>query len=122
MAIVVRGDSQEPSTVKDGIYPAKLTAVREFENSYGPRLGFEFTLGGEAEGLTVMRSTTPKLTPQSKLAELLRGLSGTDIGQIDVECGFDLEALIGTDCQVIIRQARGKNGKLYSNVEGVFRQ
>lgn len=121
MGIVVRGESQEPSMVKDGVYPAKLTAVREFENGYGPRLGFEFTLGGNAEGQTVMRSTTPKLTAKSKLSELLRGLVGRDIDTRDMECGFDLETLVGTDCQVIVRQSQGKNGKLYTNVEGVFR-
>ena len=121
MAILVRGEGQEPSQVKDGVYPATLTAVKQFENSYGPRLGFEFTLGGDAQGQTVMRSTTPKLTAKSKLAEMLRGLVGRDIDSMDMECGFDLETLVGTDCQVIIRQSQGKNGKRYSNVEGVFR-
>lgn len=122
MGIVVKGESQEPSQVKDGIYPATLTAVKQFQNSYGPRLGFEFTLGGDAQGQTVMRSTTPKLTAKSKLAELLRGLVGRDIDSRDMECGFDLETLVGTDCQVMVRQNQSKNGKLYSNVEGVFRE
>ena len=122
MAIVVKGESQKPDLVSDGVYPARLTAVREYENSYGPRLGFEFTLGGSAEGQTVMRSTTPKLTPKSKLADLLRGLVGREVDQTDMECGFDLETLVGTDCQVIIRQSQSQNGKLYSNVEGVFRK
>jgi len=122
MAIVVRGESQEPNVVADGIYPATLTAVKQFENSYAPRLSFEFTLGGEGQEQTVMRSTTPKLTAKSKLAELLKGLAGRDIDRMDMECGFDLETLVGTDCQVIVRQSQGKNGKLYSNVEDVFRQ
>jgi len=121
MAIVLQADSQEPELVPDGVYPAQLTAVKEFENSYGPRLGFEFTLGGSAQGQTVMRSTTPKLTAKSKLAELLRGLAGRDIDQTDLACGFDVESLVGTDCQVIIRHSQGKNGKRYSIVEGVFR-
>ena len=122
MAIVLQAESQEPDLVPDGVYPAKLTCVKEFQNSYGPRLGFEFTLGGRGEGKTVMRSTAPKLTPKSKLAELLRGLMGRDIDQMDLSCGFDLEELVGIKCQVLIRQSQGKNGKLYSNVEGVFRQ
>ena len=122
MAILVRGEGQEPSQVRDGVYPATLTAVKQFENSYGARLGFEFTLGGDAQGQTVMRSTTPKMTPKSKLAEMLRGLVGREIDSMDMECGFDLETLVGTDCQVIIRQSQGKNGKFYSNVESVFRQ
>ena len=50
MAIVIQADSQTPEVVPDGLYPAQLTAVKEFENSYGPRLGFEFTLGGGAQG------------------------------------------------------------------------
>ena len=120
MAIVIQADSQEPELVPDGVYPAQLTAVKEFENSYGPRLGFEFTLSGAGEGKTVMRSTAPKLTPKSKLAELLRGLMGREVDDMDIACGFDVESLVGTDCQVIIRQSRGKSGKLYSNVEGVF--
>ena len=122
MAIVLQAESQEPDLVPDGVYPAKLTSVKEFHNSYGPRLGFEFTLGGNGGGKTVMRSTAPKLTPKSKLADLLRGLMGRDIDQMDLACGFDVEELVGTDCQVLIRQSQGKNGKLYSNVEGVFRQ
>lgn len=122
MAIVIQAGGQKPEVVPDGLYPAQLTAVKEFENSYGPRLGFEFTLGGDAQGQTVMRSTTPKLTPKSKLGELLRGLMGRDIDSMDMDCGFDLETLVGTACQVMIRQSHGKNGKVYSNVEGVFRQ
>ena len=122
MGILVRGESRKPDLVADGVYPAKLTAVHEFENSFGPRIGFEFTLGGSAQGQTVMRSTATKLTPQSKLAEMLRGLTGRDIDRSDIDNGFVLDNLIGTNCQVIVRQARGRNGQLYSNVEGVFSQ
>lgn len=124
MSIVVKAkgqESQEPELVEDGLYPAKLTDIKQFENAYGPRLGFEFTLGGNGEGKTVMRSTTPNLTEKSKLADLIRGLTDTELGPTDMFGGFDLETLIGKDCQVLVRQSRSKNGKTYSNVEQVFR-
>lgn len=120
MSIVVKAESPDTDLVEDGVYPAKLTAIKQFENAYGPRLGFEFTLGGTAAGQTVMRSTTPKLTAKSKLADLIQGITGELLSPEEVYSGVDLETLIGKPCQVLVRQSRSKNGKVYSNIEQVF--
>jgi len=109
----------QQQVVDDGIYPAKLTGVKEFDNAYGPRIGFEFTLGGKAAGCVVMRSTTPQLTPKSKLADLIQGLTGKDVSDMG-DSEIDLQQMVGTQCQVLVRKSRSQNGKVYSNVEQVF--
>ena len=117
MVIVSMKNQQQ--VVDDGIYPAKLTGVKEFDNAYGPRIGFEFTLGGKAAGCVVMRSTTPQLTPKSKLADLIQGLTGKDVSDMG-DSEIDLQQMVGTQCQVLVRKSRSQNGKVYSNVEQVF--
>ena len=124
MAIVVQPSSKgkTASVVPNGTYKAKLTNIKQFENSYGTRLGFEFTIiEGDQDGNTVMRSTTPNLSRQSKLAELLRGLLGRALDEFELTSGMDIEDLIGTECNILVLQSRGKNGQHYSNVEQVFK-
>ena len=121
MSIMIKAESQVSGLVEDGVYPAKLTAVRQFSNAYGPRLGFEFTLGGKGAGNTVMSSTAPNLTEKSKLAELIRGLSEKELRPAELSEGFDLETLVGRECQVLVLQSTSKNGSIYSNVEQVFK-
>jgi hypothetical protein len=122
MAVMVKPKEQSNAVVvPDGTYNAKLTGIREFQNSYGDRIGFEFTLqGGEVDGLTVMRSTSINLSAKSKLAELLRGLLGRDLIEMELTGGMDVEELIGTECKVLVLQSRGNGGQLYSNVVQVF--
>jgi hypothetical protein len=115
---MVIAKSQEQSIVDDGVYPAQLTGIKEFSNVYGPRIGFEFTLGGKAAGNVIMRSTAPQLTPKSKLADVLQGLTGKNLDAMGSQ--IDLQTMVGTQCQVLVRKSQGKNGKLYSNVEQVF--
>lgn len=121
MSIMIKAESQVSDLVENGVYPAKLTSIRKFDNAYGPRLGFEFTLGGNGVGNTVMSSTTPNLTEKSKLAELIRGLSEKELHPTELSDGFDLETLVGSDCQVLVLQNTSRNGNVYSNVEQVFR-
>ncbi len=122
MAIVIKPkNGTKPTMVQNGIYSAKLSDIRQFQNAYGDRLGFEFTIkGGDCDGLSVMRSTTPNLTAKSKLAELLTGLLGRSLKDFELTGGMDIEDLIGTECQLLIMQSQGRNGQTYSNVEKVF--
>ena len=109
------------AVVKDGTYTAELTGIRQFTNSYGPRLGFEFTIrGGPADGTAVMRSTAPQLTPQSKLAEVIEGILGRSLTDKELQGGFDLEDLIDKECNILVLQSKSKTGAVYSNVERVF--
>jgi hypothetical protein len=62
MVMLLKPKSKETAAaVPDGTYKATLSKVTQFENAYGQRIGFEFTLQGKGvEGERVMRSTTPK--------------------------------------------------------------
>ena len=120
--IVKKAPSKAASaTVPDGTYPATLTGVKSFENSYGTRVGFEFTLhGAGVEGVNVLRSCSPALSFKSKLADVIKGLLGRELTAAEIGQGIDLEKLIGTRCMVLVMQGQGRMGHTYSNVERVF--
>lgn len=110
------------AVVPDGTYKATLSNVTQFENVYGQRVGFEFTLqGAGVDGAKVMRSTSPVLSAKGKLAEVLTGLLGRELTGKELTSGIDVEALIGYECEVLVLQSRGKNGATYSNVERIFK-
>lgn len=120
--MIVKPKAQaQGKVVKDGTYKATVKEVKSFTNAFGERLGVVFQLdGGEYDGVELMRSCSPELTAKGKLAELIKGVIGRDITQEEYLKGFDLDALTGVSCQVLVLQSRGKNGNLYSNVERVF--
>lgn len=109
------------TVVPDGTYRAVLTGIRQFSNSFGERIGFEFSIkGGQFDGAKIMRSTAPQLSRQSKLAEVLVGLLGRELTVEELNLGLDLEQLVGAECSVLVLAAKAKNGATYSNVERVF--
>lgn len=121
MVMLLKPKSTAAAVVPDGTYKAQLTKVTQFDNAYGQRIGFEFTLQAHGvEGQRVMRSTAPNLSPSSKLADVLRGILGRELTTDELVKGMDVEALVGRECSVLVLSARGKNGNTYSNVERIF--
>ena len=109
------------ASIKDGTYRATVSNLKQFANTYGERIGFEFTIsGGQFDGEKVMRSTAPQLTKQSKLAEVIEGILGRDLTDTELQGGFDLENLIDKECSILVLQSKSKTGAVYSNVERVF--
>ena len=63
------------AVIKDGTYRATVSNLKQFANTYGERIGFEFTIkGGQFDGERVMRSTAPQLSKQSKLREAIESV------------------------------------------------
>ena len=122
MTLVVKQKSAaNAAVIKDGSYKATLTSIKPFANTYGERIGFEFTIsGGQFDGEKVMRSTAPQLTRQSKLAEVIEGILGRDLADKELQGGFDLEDLIDKECSILVLQSKSKTGAIFSNVERVF--
>lgn len=122
MVMLLKPKSKDTAdVVPDGTYKSTLTKVTQFENSYGQRIGFEFTLHGNGvEGNKVMRSTTPNLSATGKLADVLRGLLGRDLTAQELAGGIDVEDLVGVMCNVLVLKSKGKSGATYSNVERIF--
>lgn len=122
MAILLKPKTNNTAMiVPDGIYKATLSKVAQFNNAYGLRVGFEFTLhGGDVEGKIVMRSTNSVLTVKSKLAEVLHGLLGRELTSDEINSSYDVDKLIGKDCNLLVVNSKSKNGSMYSNVEKIF--
>ena len=122
MVMLLKAKSKDAAAVvPDGTYRATLSKVTQFENSYGLRVGFEFTLQGKGvDGAKVMRSTSPNLSLSGKLADVLRGLLGRELKPSEADGGIDVEQLVGTECSVLVLTGRGKNGHTYRSVERVF--
>ena len=120
--LVVKPKAATPAAlVKDGTYRATLSNIKQFVNTYGERIGFEFTItSGPFEGQKVLRSTAPQLTRQSKLAEVIEGITGRELTDKELTGGFDLEELIDVTCNILVLQSKSKTGAVYSNVERVF--
>ena len=109
------------AVIKDGTYRATVSNLKQFANTYGERIGFEFTIqGGQFDGERVMRSTAPQLSKQSKLAEVIEGILGRELTDKELQCGFDLDELIDKECNILVLQSKSKTGAIYSNVERVF--
>ena len=122
MVFMVKPKQEVPAAlVRDGTYKANLTSIQKFANTYGERVGFEFTvLDGRHQGEKVIRSTAPQLTRQSKLTEVIEGILGRPLTEHELTGGIDLDQLIGKECSILVLQSRSKTGVTYSNVERVF--
>ena len=111
----------QAALIKDGTYRAVVSNLKQFANTYGERIGFEFTIqGGQFDGERVMRSTAPQLSKQSKLAEVIEGILGRELTDKELQGGFDLDELIDKECSILVLQSKSKTGAVYSNVERVF--
>ena len=122
MVFKVKPKAATPAaSIKDGTYRATVSNLKQFANTYGERIGFEFTIqGGQFDGERVMRSTAPQLSKQSKLAEVIEGILGRELTDKELQGGFDLDELIDKECSILVLQSKSKNGAVYSNVERVF--
>ncbi|MEI7589721.1 MAG: hypothetical protein WCJ49_00150 [Deltaproteobacteria bacterium] len=122
MVFKVKPKAATPAaSIKDGTYRATVSNLKQFANTYGERIGFEFTIsGGQFDGEKVMRSTAPQLTKQSKLAEVIEGILGRELTAKELQGGVDLEDLIDKECSILVLQSKSKTGAVYSNVERVF--
>ncbi|MGE5445261.1 MAG: hypothetical protein ACM3SR_11785, partial [Ignavibacteriales bacterium] len=59
------------------------------------------------------------LTRKSKLRKIVEGILGRTLTKEEVQ-GFDLETLIGLDCQIVVKHEEGLDGNTYSRVETVI--
>jgi len=101
-------------------YSAELSDVSEYENAFGHRLSFHFTITeGMLSGSIVERRTTASFTPRSKLGEMIAELLGRSLTERDMQSGIDLEQLIGTVCRVSVTHKIDRSGTPYCEVDHV---
>lgn len=123
MAVIAKPKAPKQAVaIPDGTYRAQLVEVKEFSNAFGDRLGFVFEIvSGHQAGIQIMRSTSPVLSGKGHLAQIITGLLGRELTLEEVSTGINLERLVGTECNILAMQSKGKSGMIYSNIERVFR-
>jgi hypothetical protein len=121
MATMLKPKSKAVDLVPDGNYKAELSKVTQFTNAYGLRVGFEFTLlDNGVLGYKVLKSTSTQLSASGNLADTLRGILGRELTAEELTKGIDVDALVGTQCGVMVMQSKNKTGAVYSNVQRIF--
>lgn len=104
--------------IPEGIYKARLAGVRRFASAFGDRVGFEFEiLEGQRAGEVIMQSAAPSVSTKGKLASLVRGILGREPSDNELH---EADTLVGSQCKVLVRQERNREGKTYSAIAQAF--
>lgn len=117
------------ASVQEGSYRATVSNVKQFAahgeriginfttnsgkfDGEKERIGFEFTIrGGGFDGEKVTLLTVPKLTERSKLTDVIESILGRELTEKELHGDFDLENLIGMECNIYLsRDANNKVG------------
>ncbi len=96
------------AVIKDGTYRATVSNLKQFANTYGERIGFEFTIqGGQFDGERVMRSTAPQLSKQSKLRDEIEAIIDMTEFKAQIELEKQDAAHIEARRQMVFDAMRG---------------
>jgi hypothetical protein len=125
MSIFVSGKTYVPAP--EGLYRAGLVdvvALGEVDTHFGKkhkvRLAFELEVKGEdGRHFIVSKTYTLSLHEKSSLHKDLRGWRGRPFTRQEMK-RFDLEALIGTPCKVVITHVE-RDGTVYGNVTTIMK-
>jgi hypothetical protein len=97
--------------INPGMYPAKISSIKEERGPYGSYLRFNFTItGGELKEWSFYGIVKPNSFKQSKFYRWIN----TILENEPVE-GFSIYELIGKQCRILL-QKRLKEGKIYYTV------
>lgn len=108
---------QEPPMIADGLYAATLVKVSEYANAFGPRVKFEFQLGG---GEHISKSTAAALSEKGQFVQVVQALIGRDLTASEIDEGINTGTLIGCDCRLLVVQTKNRAGIWFSNIEKVL--
>ncbi len=119
--------------VPDGIYPSTLLNYQPAMTNSGLRYQFVFAVDGwttsDGEQITLMRTTSPSLAPQSHrrviVEALLRSTNLEGMKDLFGNPAADFESvqpdqLVGVPCTVHVENQKNKLGAEYSNIQNVF--
>ena len=121
MTRLVQSQRSAPDLVPSGSYRAQLSQVRQFRNTHGERLSFEFILkSGAAIGSKVTHSNSIRFSESGKLAQTLQGILGNKFTKNDLLKSISFDTLIGKECMVMVSIAHNQSGLIFSKVESVF--
>jgi hypothetical protein len=107
-----------------GAHKAKVEKIEpKHHQEWGERVLFIFLLVGKAydDRMPIRQFTEAgnTLTRKSKLRKFVEGILGRKLTNEEVQ-GFDLETLIGHECQIVVKHEEGVDGNMYSRIETVI--
>lgn len=97
----------------EGIYEAEIVKVEEATSEFGEIYQFYFKLNcknSRGEEIEISRPISKKLSPKSKLYELVAALDGKKPTREDYPDGVTVAELIGKKCRVMIRNIETDSG------------
>jgi hypothetical protein len=121
--IVEKKESKEFEIPEDGLYQAVLADVvdlGEQPTQFGDkhRARFIYILSetdSEGRPFRLMQQLNVSLHEKSGMAKIVKRLLGKDPGE-----SFDLDLLIGKQCQLDVIRNEGKEGRIFANVNAVL--
>ncbi len=107
-----------------GAHKAKVEKIEpKHHEQWGERVLFILLLVGKAwdDGMPirVFTEASNTLTRKSKLRKIVEGILGRKLTKEETQ-GFDLETLVGLDCQIVVKHEEGVDGNIYSRIETVI--
>lgn len=127
MPIYARKKESDYSPAPEGLWPAVCVDVVDLgilDSPFGPQVKIEIRWQLEEEDpkggkrFLVVQRYTPSLHQKSKLRPLLEAWRGKKF-TADEEKKFDIEKLLGANCQLSITHNIKDEGRVYSNVQAV---
>ncbi|MCI2429477.1 hypothetical protein LM602_06685 [Candidatus Acetothermia bacterium] len=110
---------REMRPIKPGSYRAKIRALEQKPSTYkeGERaLTVEFELLNAEAGRVLRKTYGLRLGPKAKLTSLVTRLIGPlKDGQV-----VNLKALIGRECEIVVTNEMGSEGRTFSKIVDVF--
>lgn len=107
-----------------GAHKGKVEKIEpKHHQEWGERVLFTFLLDGKAyddgKAIRVFTEASNTLTRKSKPRKIVEGILGRKLTKEETQ-GFDLETLVGLECQIVIKHEEGIDGNTYSRVETVI--
>lgn len=127
MPIYARKKESDYSPAPEGLWPAVCVDVVDLgilDSPFGPQVKIEIRWQLEEEDpktgkrYLVVQRYTPSLHQKSKLRPLLEAWRGKKFTP-EEEKKFDIEKLLGANCQLSITHNIKDEGRVYSNVQAV---
>lgn len=128
MTLIVRRAQSQRALAATGTHAAVLVDVQDLgmvPGAYGVkrkvRLVWQLdTLDDAGRRVEVARLYTLSLHERAALRQDLERWRGRKFTDVELDAGFDLEKLLGVNCQVVVSHDLGDNGTTYANVDSVL--
>ena len=128
MPLIVKDNKKEYTPAPEGLWPAVCCDVIDLgiqKTMYGEQVKIE--IRWQLEGIDpktkfpymVTQRYTPSLHEKSKLRPMLEAWRGKRFTPDELK-GFDIEKLIGVNCQIQVLHNIANEGQVYANVQAVI--